>query len=84
LSAVKTSVADDGILVLVPLYNLVLRTDDDFDMAWVTLVRVDTTVSTVCAAASFLSNNQTQQVSHGLVETNTEEKGRERDAQEPD
>jgi hypothetical protein len=54
LSAVKTGVAHDGILVLVSLDDLIFRTDDDFDMAWVTLVGVDTTMSTVCAAAGFL------------------------------
>lgn len=34
--------------------DLARRRQDDLDVAWVTLVGVDTTVGSVCAAAGFL------------------------------
>jgi hypothetical protein len=54
LSTVETTEAENGILILVSLYLLLLRADDYFDMAWVTLVRVDTTMSAICTTAGFL------------------------------
>ena len=44
----------DGILVLATLHLGVRRGEDDLNMTRVTLVRIDTTVRTVCAATSFL------------------------------
>ena len=46
--------SSDGILVLRPLDLLVGRGKDDLDVARVSLVGVDATVRTVCAAAGFL------------------------------
>ncbi len=44
----------DGVLILAPLNLRIRCREDDFDMAWVALVGVDTTVGTVSATAGFL------------------------------
>ena len=56
LTAVETRVrGNDGILVLVSLYWLLIDPKYNLDVAWVALVRIDSTVRTICAASCFLS-----------------------------
>jgi hypothetical protein len=48
----------DGIFVFASLDFHISCSEDDFDVARVTLVGVDTTVGTVCATAGFLQHNE--------------------------
>lgn len=45
----------DGVFVFAPLDFDISCGEDDFNVARVTLIRVDTTVGTVCTTAGFLN-----------------------------
>ncbi len=60
LSSVKSAQfrGGDGILVLVTLNLLICRRKNDFDVARMSLVRVDATMRTICSTAGFLSQKK--------------------------
>lgn len=65
LSSIQTRQSargNDSILVFTALDFFFASTEDDFDMARVTLVGIDTTVRTVCSAAGFLSVSKSHKI----------------------
>jgi hypothetical protein len=58
LSSIETWHRDNGVLVLVAWNFLIGNAQDDFNVARVSLVRIDATVRTIRPAACFLMGKQ--------------------------